>query len=173
MSKTKRWGVILLLLGATLVAVAKVSGGDDVVEIRAVNRPVSASASLVPAASEKKPGATDELRVTMLTPRTMDGDIDSLFVVPPKPTPVIKPATEKLAAPEAPQAPPLPLRLLGRMTENGVQVLFLTWNDLHLAAHVGDVIEETYRLESIAGGQAEFVYLPLKIKQSLSVGEDS
>lgn len=168
-SKTKRWGVILLLLGATLVAVAKVSDSDAVVEVRAVKRPVAANASLLPAISAKKPGMPDELRVATLTPRTMDGDIDSLFVVPPKIVPVI----QKAAAPETPQAPSLPLHLLGKMTENGVQVLFLTWNDQHLVAHVGDVIEDTYRLESIAGGQAEFVYLPLKIKQSLSVGDDS
>jgi len=169
-STTKRWSVILLSLGATLAAVAKVSGEDPTVaEIRPVMRAVApiAAGLAMPAAATALP---DELRVAVLSQRAMDGDIDGVFTVPPKPP---APEKQKAAPPEPPQAPPLPLRLLGRMTEKGVQVLFLSWNDQNLVARVGDVIEETYRLESIAGGQAEFVYLPLKTRQSLSLGEDS
>lgn len=171
-SATKRWSVILLALAATLVAVARVSDNAPVVkDARVPARPVAATAYSSTSASAAKPTDSEELRVVPLVSRVMSSDMDDMFAAPPKPAVIEKQA---IAVPDAPpQAPPLPLRLLGKMTENGEPVLFLTWNELHLVAHVGDVIEETYRLEKIAGGQAEFVYLPLKIKQSLPVGEDS
>ncbi len=168
-SATKRWSLILTLLAITLIAVARVSGDAAVVrESPATARLLAVDRASSPANGARNAVAPADLRVANVAARAMSGDLDELFVVPPKPAP----ALPKALRAEPPKAPPLPLRLLGRMSEDGAKVLFLTWNDQHWVVRVGDVIDGTYRLESIARGEAKFVYLPLNIKQSLPVGED-
>jgi hypothetical protein len=41
------------------------------------------------------------------------------------------------------------------------------------AVVVGDTINTTYRIDSVANGVMEIIYLPLGIKQTLSVGGES
>jgi hypothetical protein len=73
--------------------------------------------------------------------------------------------------PEPPQAPPLPFRFMGRFIDGGEVAYFLQLNNNNIVMRVGDSINNTYTLEDASAGSLRFVYLPLKQKQSLVVGE--
>jgi hypothetical protein len=90
--------------------------------------------------------------------------LPKLAVLPPPP-PVEAPP------PPPPTAPPLPYSFLGSFAPGGdPPVFFLAHGDRMLNAHIGDLLEGVYQLESAAGGQLVFVYLPLNIRQNLSAG---
>lgn len=84
----------------------------------------------------------------------------SWFIAPPPP-PLAKPV-----------APALPFLYLGKLVEDGEPRVFLNHQGKHLIAKVGDVINGTYSVEEIAGGQITFLYQPLQQKQSLPIGSD-
>lgn len=84
----------------------------------------------------------------------------SWFIAPPPP-PVRKPV-----------APALPFQYLGKLVEDGEQRIFLNHQGKYLIAKVGDVINETYSVEEIAGGRMTFLYQPLNEKQVLNIGDD-
>jgi hypothetical protein len=52
-------------------------------------------------------------------------------------------------------------------------VYYLQEGDKVHAVVVGDTVNTNYRIESVSNGVMEFTYLPLKTKQTLSVGGDS
>lgn len=88
--------------------------------------------------------------------------------VPPPPPPP-KPASKPLPPPP-PQAPPMPFAFMGRYEEGGVRIILLVKGDRIYTVSEGDVIDNTYRVERLAGGQLELTYLPLDIKQTISAG---
>jgi hypothetical protein len=113
-------------------------------------------------------------RVASTTPafaaRTVSaGPIDlfhgrSWYVAPPPP-PVVE------TAPPPPSAPPLPFTILGSYASGaGEPVFFLVKGDSVYDVRIGDVIDNTYSVDSMSNGQLQFTYLPLKISQSLPVG---
>lgn len=112
-------------------------------------------------------------RVLNIHPRGLDEDPEGAFTpstwVQPKAVQVPKVATEPPSAP--PQAPPLPFRVLGRYVEGGTVAIFVQHNDRNLVVRTGDTIDDTYKIESIAGGTMTVVYLPLNQKQTLAVGD--
>jgi hypothetical protein len=59
---------------------------------------------------------------------------------------------------------------MGQYVEGNSRIIMLTRGDRLLTVAVGDVIENTYKVESLKGGQLTFVYLPLDIKQTLNTG---
>jgi hypothetical protein len=83
----------------------------------------------------------------------------------PKPPPPPPP-------PPPPTAPPLPFSFLGRIQDDsGTTTLFLSDNvQVHLV-HTGDKINNTYSVDGIEDGKLVLTYLPLNIKQYLSVGD--
>jgi hypothetical protein len=86
---------------------------------------------------------------------------------PPRPPPPPAPAPP----PPEPTAPPLPYAFVGSLTPKGAQpVYFLSRGDRVVDAHVGDRLDGVYQLESAAGGQLVFVYLPLDVRQTLAAG---
>lgn len=94
----------------------------------------------------------------------------SWYVPPPPPPP---PPPRKPAPPPPPSAPPLPFSFLGRYVEDGVLIILLVRGDRIYTVREGEVIDNTYRVERLARGRVELVYLPLNIKQTLSTGETS
>jgi hypothetical protein len=84
---------------------------------------------------------------------------------PPPPTPAPKPAP-----PPPPSPPPMPFTFMGRYEESGARILMLVKGDRMYTVSEGEVIENTYRVERLAGGNLELTYLPLGIKQSISAG---
>lgn len=86
------------------------------------------------------------------------------WYVPPPPPPAAPPPP-----PPEPTAPPLPYTLVGSYAPDGVPpVYFLAHGDRVIDARIGDRLEGVYQLESAAGGQLVFVYLPLNIRQNLA-----
>jgi hypothetical protein len=84
----------------------------------------------------------------------------SWYVAPPPPPPA------------KPKAPPLPFQYLGKLNEDGEIRVFLNHQGKHLIARVGDIINDTYRVEEIAGGRMTFLYQPLKEIQVLAIGTE-
>lgn len=109
-------------------------------------------------------------RLLTIRRRGEEDDIEPAFVSrswkPPKPKVVAVVA----AAEEAPQAPPLPFKFLGRYVEDGHAAVFLQERDRNLVVRKGDVIEGRYRVEAIADGNMTFVYVPLNQQQTLAIG---
>lgn len=89
----------------------------------------------------------------------------SWYVPPPPPPPL--PA----APPPVQSAPPLPFTYLGRYEDAPTLLAILVKGERMYTVAVGDVIEDTYRIERVTAGQVELTYLPLNIKQSLNTGE--
>lgn len=95
------------------------------------------------------------------------------WYVPPPPPPPVKPLP-----PPKPTAPPMPFTYLGTYEgahgeEAPGKVIMLVKDDRIYTVAVGDVIENTYRVDSVEHGMVEMTYLPLNIKQSLSIGNSS
>lgn len=80
---------------------------------------------------------------------------------PPKPSLVALP-------PPAPTAPQLSFTFAGRMIDGEQVILFLSKNGRQYTVKVGDVLDETYRLESVTNINAVLTYLPMNIQQTLS-----
>jgi hypothetical protein len=86
----------------------------------------------------------------------------------PPPTEVAAPA-----APPAPTAPPFPYSYFGKYERGGDKtVYFLMQGDRVYDVHVGDVLENTYSVDGAQNGQLRFTYLPLKIAQSMPIGDE-
>ena len=88
--------------------------------------------------------------------------------VPPPPAPP-KPAV-KPGPPPPPAAPPMPFTFLGRYEDGDTRTIMLVKGDRIYTVSEGDVIDQTYRVDRLAGGQLELTYLPLDIKQTIGTG---
>lgn len=131
-----------------------------------------------PRASGTGPGSLSEefrrIRMGRLACSTELGTSTDLFagkswyVPPPPPKPKPPPP------PPPPTAPPLPFAFMGTYQEpDGRLVIFLTRGDRLYTVSPGDVIDNTYRVEEVVAGQLGLTYLPLNIRQSMTVGETS
>ena len=83
------------------------------------------------------------------------------------PPPKVKPGPP--APPPKPVAPPLPYTFAGRMLQDGTVYVFLARGDSVITAKQGDVIDNTWRVDSITESQVTLEYIALKQKQSLAV----
>ncbi len=92
----------------------------------------------------------------------------SWFVAPPAPPPSVA----VVQAPPVPTAPPLPFAYMGTYKTDGAQIYFLTMGDRVYDVKVGDKLNNTYSVDEVKGGQMMLTYMPLKIQQSLNVGEE-
>lgn len=118
------------------------------------------------AAPAAQPGASE---VPLSVPQADLFAVHSWYVAPPPP-----PAPRVTAAPPppAPSAPALPFRFLGRLDDSQAVQVFLQQGDRLHSVRVGDVIENTYRVERIQAAQMILTYLPLQVSQSLPVGSE-
>lgn len=82
----------------------------------------------------------------------------------------VPPAPAKPAPPPPPAPPPIPFVYLGKMIEDGRALVFLNKQDRNLVVGEGDVIEGTYRVESILPPVMTLTYLPLNMKQTFPIG---
>ena len=79
------------------------------------------------------------------------------------------PASPKLAA-SAPVAPPFPYAIAGNLVDNGVMTVVFTKQNQHFVLRVGEVLENTYRLDGIDSRSIAVTYLPLGQQQTLPLG---
>ncbi len=174
-------GLLGIALAATLGAVylAPDTQSDAVVPMvrRAANPTSVANAPAAPevmrvTAQSAVSSATGDADVLAIQPRTLPDESEAVFRVDRTPVPQAAPVnsapTELLPPP--PQAPPLPLKVLGRYIEDGKTKFFLQYNDQNLVVQVGDSIADLYRVESLSGGVLTLRYVPLNQTQTLEVG---
>jgi len=87
----------------------------------------------------------------------------SWYVPPPPPPP---------APPPPPTAPPLPFTYMGKIQEpNGKLTIFLAGDNRVYLVSAGETINQIYHVDGIEDGKLALTYLPLQIKQFLSMGE--
>jgi hypothetical protein len=92
----------------------------------------------------------------------------SWYVPPPPPPPRPPP---KPLPPPPPTAPPMPFSFMGRYVEGEILIILLLKGERIYTVSEGEVIDNTYRVERLSGGQLELTYLPLNIKQTISAEE--
>jgi hypothetical protein len=93
----------------------------------------------------------------------------SWYVAPPPPPP----APVVYTPPPAPTAPPLPFAFMGSYrTQGGGAVYYLTAGDRVYDVKVGDTLDNTYSVDGVKSGQLLLTYMPLKIQQSIAVGDE-
>nr|WP_314539733.1 hypothetical protein [uncultured Massilia sp.] len=176
-------------LGVALVgAVLLVAFGDPSPEgevAEAVERPAARLAPVVatPAAAPAPalPGADNAAAqpILALVPREiLIGDSDAQFGAgdngagpfgrrdwapppPPPPPPVAAPP---------PVAPALPFAFIGKSVGDGVWEVYLARGERTYVVHDKDVIDGTWRVESIAPPVMTLTYLPLNQVQQLNIG---
>ena len=93
----------------------------------------------------------------------------SWYVAPPPPPP----APVVYQPPPAPTAPPLPFAFMGSYrAQGGGAVYYLTAGDRVYDVKVGDTLDNTYSVDGVKSGQLLLTYMPLKIQQSIAVGDE-
>lgn len=121
------------------------------------------------AAREAARGDAPELDLARLA-RVPDAAAGKALFGPHSWAPPPPPPEKRAAPPPKPQAPPLPFTYLGRMIEGGKTRVFLAGGQHNHVVAVGDVIEETYRVDAIKDGVLTLTYLPLREQQQLAIG---
>jgi len=168
-----------LLLAALAAVIFAPPESDGVVAPVQTTHKVAINESRVQQVANK----TSNEEILSIHPRGADEELGSAFVPgtwmppptkavhPPKEVAVIRPPEPPPVPLEPPKAPPLPFHVLGQYIEDGAVAVFLQHNDQNLVVRKGDLIDGTYKIESIAGNTVTFVYLPLEQKQTLAVGD--
>ncbi|MFL6605500.1 MAG: hypothetical protein ACJ8R9_29770 [Steroidobacteraceae bacterium] len=168
----------LMLGAAAAVAVYAFVGQSDEQTVEVARNTAKPRTTRVQAKTQRQDPAQ---ALYLLAHRVADdGAAHSLFsahswYTPPPPPPPAAPAPRLTAAQEAalrvPVAPPLPFAYMGSYTPDGSNpVFFLTQGDRVYSVRVGDTLNDTYSVDSVANGQLVMTYKPLKIQQQLTVG---
>jgi hypothetical protein len=89
-----------------------------------------------------------------------------LSFAPPPP-----PRREARAKAGPPQAPPLPFRYAGKLTQDGKTEVFVVRGEEIISVAAGQNIDAEYRVDELSAERIAFTYLPLKTRQSLELEE--
>ena len=73
------------------------------------------------------------------------------------------------AAPAAPTPPPMPYRIAGQVVHDGTARVVLARDDRVLTVREGEMLDDNYRVESIRADGVTLVYLPLGVREQLTV----
>jgi hypothetical protein len=159
------WALLALVSAVILFAVASPDAEPD--EVVAPSRAVPARKAQAKPAPDEFELDLAQLRREAPAKEPANAFESKSWYVPPPPPPVVQ---VKPAPPPPPSAPPLPFTFLGLYQDSATHVIFLVRGDRILAVRAGEVIEGTYRVEGIVGTTLAITYLPLNIRQTLTVG---
>lgn len=172
MKQTRLRWLLLLCLAGTL-ALAWFAPGEDGVD--APTRPgrkatAQRVATVRPEAAANSAALVSHAQLAYSERQPLPDDIPDLFkstswYVPPPPAPAPPPLP-----PPKPTAPPLPFAFIGQYIDGNRKLIILTRGERLMTVSIGDVIDNTYKVESMRNGQLIFVYLPLSTTQALSTG---
>jgi hypothetical protein len=103
------------------------------------------------------------------SPPGAEGEVYNIFksqswYVPPPPPP---------PPPPEPTAPKMPFTFIGHYGDVASRKVILSKADQVYIVTVGDIIENTYRVEKLEDNVVVLKYLPLNIDQSLRIGDAS
>jgi hypothetical protein len=156
-----------LALALTLAATAWVSTREEAVTLTGLERKAGASRPGGARTTARPSVVPAELQLDKLKRPLIEEGKGDMFPAagwqpPPPPPGSVKP--------EPPMAPPLPFRYFGQMVEDGVPVVFLERGTRNYAVKQGDNIDGSYRVDQIRRDAVLITYLPLDMKQTLSIG---
>ena len=80
------------------------------------------------------------------------------------------PPLAKQPAASAPRAPPFPYAIAGNLVDNDVRTVVFMKQNQYFVLRVGEVLENTYRLDGIGSRSITVTYLPLGHQQTLPLG---
>ncbi len=164
---------LLLLLCAGLLAYANMNPPDAVVEAAPRNsmRSVTPIAHSGTSTNASISIAALRARAELIDPA--DGAHHTLFgslaLASPLPS-AAPPGAEMPPLPTEPPVPAIPFTYLGKQSAEGQWEVYLGRGDETLIVHEQTVIDGTYRVEAITPPTMTLVYLPLKLVQTLDVG---
>jgi hypothetical protein len=185
MKLTKRQWTLGAVLAATLGAVAWVSGGDPAGETvsGAAAGGTSTSARRATSSSEPASEAVQPQRlVRMVAQRKVGDPFGSVNFAPPVALP--KPAITVAAAPPAPPvvvappaaptAPPFPWTFMGRLIEDPQNPsVFLSRGERLTVAHLGETLENSWKVVGMDARGLRVEYMPLKSTQTVNMPNGS
>jgi hypothetical protein len=175
--KTFRLVLGLGLAATLLAAVLAPEAADDLVApVQRYHSPTEPGSPSPSTGLTAATSASTSVDVLAIRPRGTDEDSPNAFGTvsrPPraKPTAAAVKQVKPQALVEAQQPPAMPFRVLGRYVDAGEETVFLQHAEQNVAARVGDVLSEQYKVESIAAGVLTLIYLPLNLRQTLDIGE--
>lgn len=168
-------------LGVSLLAIIMTATSDDGLATAkkprmGLEQPLKAAYARTESAAQRAPNDTrvelERLDTAALLQKGAEkiGNVfgSTSWYVPPPPPPPVKPQP-----PPPPTAPPIPFTYLGLYEDAPGKVIMLVKGDQIYTVSVGDVIENTYRVDLVERSRVEMTYLPLNIKQSISTGNPS
>ncbi len=175
-SEKKRKLIVGGALVATLIAAVLVEEEETVVDTVDTIQPVKPSGDRV----KNQENNVEQLDVSKLGQRKFSALAGELFVsttwAPKKPQAnlqeqaAIAAQTAKASAPPpAPTAPPLQFKYAGKAIADNETWIFLSQAGENLIAKLGGKINDKYRLDSINDDAITMTYLPLNIKQTLTI----
>lgn len=135
----------------------------------------NASIAAAPASGARRTGVEGDVEVLAIQPRTLPDESRTVFQIDQRLPAATAPAAtaDQVELPlPAPQAPPLPFKVLGRYVDAEKVKIFLQHDGQDLVVQVGDSIADLYQVESLNGGVLTLLYVPLNQKQTLDVGAD-
>jgi hypothetical protein len=171
-----RWKLLGLLAAAGAIAFTVLSqstgDNDGVVKpvVRDAARPAGAGEPATRAAAEKPAEAPDLPSRSKLTQNAHSDPFAPKGWTPPPPPPPPPVAALPPPPPPPPTAPPVPFKFIGQIEDKSAKpAAFITKGDALFVVHVGDVVENTYRVESFSAAQVVITYLPLQQRQTIDV----
>lgn len=174
----KRWAVLGAAGAVTLVLVLHGGSGDDDAVVQPVARDSAQSgdtshdttahhgAAVETADAPAVPSRDKVATSAQNNPFAPHGWLPP----PPPPLPVAPPPPPP--PPPPPTAPPVPFKFIGQYAEKGggtKPAAFLTKGEALFVVHVGDTVENTYKIESFDAARVVVTYLPLKQRQNIEV----
>jgi Cohesin domain len=155
MRKVLLFGSLAVIVGHLLLDQAARTPGN----------PVAENERAAPPTATKAPPAE---RLELLEGRGLSRTQGELFRAPPPPARAAKKSQPApVAAP--PVAPPVPYRFAGKILKGSEEEVLVSKGDIVLPVKVGDILDGTYKVESIGGERIEVVYLPLGTRDRIAV----
>lgn len=97
-------------------------------------------------------------------------EVTDLFAPRTPALPALPQATDSPPPPPpAPSAPPLPFTYLGKLIDGDKREVFIARGDEHYSVEKGKTIGSEYKIENVTANAISFIYLPLGIRQKLSI----
>lgn len=164
-----------LVLGLALAGAAGLvllgDGTQQDVVVEPAARPATIAAATRRAASKPRPSA--DAAILRVQPRAVlldapaaagaDAFATRNWAPPPPPAPPEPP-------PPAPVAPPLPFTFIGKSLEEGAWEVYLAKGERTYVVRAADVVDGSYRVDSIRPPLMTLTYLPLGQAQQLNIG---
>jgi hypothetical protein len=160
---TSKQILIGLVVACGGVAIAEIGDGGDVAPGRA-NFARESGRSAPQDASAGAPGVQIE-RLVERAPAPPGRD---LFEPHQWTAPARKPRVVVETAPSPPQAPAVPYAYLGKWSERDRVTVILGREGHTYLARAGEVLDETWRIDSIEATSLAITYLPLDVRQTLA-----